>query len=254
MTPLEKWAREMHGKAPLRKKEFRTSSGIEVKPLYSPGEPDPRLGFPGQEPFTTDGAIEHFAQPGLAVAPDGSRAYVVTPDRVFVVDLGTGAVSSHPLAVGRRLAKVEKGTPDGSWRMATWARPGILAVTGVDDHVTVGADGHPQLDAAPAGAALVDTRDWSVRVVDPDATDATIGTDAIAVTGFGRGLTIYGLDGARRAHLYARQFVGVLALGRRAFVQTQAGYYSIISLRTGAVLRKIRGELPEPLLGAGAGS
>ncbi|HEX9578452.1 MAG TPA: methylmalonyl-CoA mutase family protein [Myxococcales bacterium] len=52
MTPLEKWAREVYAKAPLRKKEFRTSSGIEVKPLYSPAEPDAKLGFPGQYPFT----------------------------------------------------------------------------------------------------------------------------------------------------------------------------------------------------------
>jgi hypothetical protein len=208
----------------------------------------------GQEPFTTEGAVEHFAQPGFAVAPDGSRAYVVTPDRVFEVDLGTGAASSHPLAFGRSLAKVEKGTPEGSWRTATWVRPGILGVTGFDDHVSVGADGHAKVDAAPAGAALVDTGDWSVRVVDADATYATIGSGAILVTGFGRVVTIYGLDGARRAHLYGRQIVGVLALGRRAFVETQAGYYSIVSLRTGTIIRKVRGELPEPLLGAGADS
>ena len=52
MTPLEKWEREVYGKAALRKPQFRTSSGIEVKPLYSPAEPDPKLGFPGQDPFT----------------------------------------------------------------------------------------------------------------------------------------------------------------------------------------------------------
>jgi hypothetical protein len=128
-------------------------------------------------------------------------------------------------------------------------------VTGFDDHVSVGADGHVKVDAARAGAALVDTGDWSVRIVDTDATYATIGSGAILVTGFGRGVTIYGLDGSRRAHLFGRQDVGVVALGRRAFVQAQAGSYSIVSLRTGAVLRKIRGhELPQPLIGAGADS
>ncbi|HTO97489.1 MAG TPA: methylmalonyl-CoA mutase family protein [Myxococcales bacterium] len=57
MTPLEKWAREMYGKAAarpgaLRKALFRTSSGIEIEPLYSPADPPPGVGFPGEHPFT----------------------------------------------------------------------------------------------------------------------------------------------------------------------------------------------------------
>ena len=57
MTALEKWAREVYGKAAakpgaLRKALFQTSSGIEVKPLYSPDEAPPSIGYPGQYPFT----------------------------------------------------------------------------------------------------------------------------------------------------------------------------------------------------------
>jgi methylmalonyl-CoA mutase, N-terminal domain len=57
MTALERWAREVYAKAAgkpgaLRKALFRTSSGIEVKPLYGPAEPPPSLGFPGEYPFT----------------------------------------------------------------------------------------------------------------------------------------------------------------------------------------------------------
>jgi methylmalonyl-CoA mutase, N-terminal domain len=53
MTPLEKWARENYGKTgSLRKAAFQTSSGIEIEPLYSPPEPDARIGFPGTYPFT----------------------------------------------------------------------------------------------------------------------------------------------------------------------------------------------------------
>src|SRR6266850_3075990 len=57
MTPLEKWAREVYGKAAakpgaLRKALFQTSSGIEIPPLHSPPEPPPSIGFPGQFPFT----------------------------------------------------------------------------------------------------------------------------------------------------------------------------------------------------------
>ena len=56
---LEKWAREVYGKAAqkpgaLRKQEFATSSGIPLRPLYGPRELDyeAQLGFPGQYPFT----------------------------------------------------------------------------------------------------------------------------------------------------------------------------------------------------------
>ena len=57
MTALEKWAREVYGKTAakpgaLRSALFESSSGIEVKPLYSPDEPPPSIGFPGQFPFT----------------------------------------------------------------------------------------------------------------------------------------------------------------------------------------------------------
>jgi len=57
MTALEKWAREVYGKAAgkpgaLRKALFQTSSGIEIEPLYSPDEPPPSIGLPGQFPFT----------------------------------------------------------------------------------------------------------------------------------------------------------------------------------------------------------
>ena len=54
---LEKWARDVYGKAAarpgaLRQPEFVTSSGIGILPLYGPSEPDSRLGLPGVYPFT----------------------------------------------------------------------------------------------------------------------------------------------------------------------------------------------------------
>ncbi len=57
MTALEKWAQEIYAKnaakpGALRKALFQTSSGIEVRPLYSPPEPDARIGFPGLHPYT----------------------------------------------------------------------------------------------------------------------------------------------------------------------------------------------------------
>ena len=51
MTALEKWA-QLYKKSSPRKSLFATSSGIALEPLYSPPEPDPRLGFPGMYPYT----------------------------------------------------------------------------------------------------------------------------------------------------------------------------------------------------------
>jgi methylmalonyl-CoA mutase, N-terminal domain len=57
MTALEKWAGEVYGKAArkpgaLRRTLFETSSGIEVRPLYSRDPPAEAIGFPGEFPFT----------------------------------------------------------------------------------------------------------------------------------------------------------------------------------------------------------
>src|SRR5205823_6167663 len=130
------------------------------------------------------------------------------------------------------------GGYDGSRSSAAWARPGTLVVTGFDDHDSIGSDGHVKVDAEPAGAALVDTRDWSVRVIDATATYVSVGSGGLVVSGVTPGARIFGLDGSRRARLFGRQFVDVVALGRRAFVQTRAGWYAVVSLRTGAILRK----------------
>ena len=57
MNPLEKWAQEVYAKGAskpgaLRKALFQTSSGMDLQPLYSPPEPEARIGFPGVYPYT----------------------------------------------------------------------------------------------------------------------------------------------------------------------------------------------------------
>ena len=52
----ERWLKgtlaQSQGRFPERRDRFETSSGLEVGPLQGPAEPDPRLGFPGEPPFT----------------------------------------------------------------------------------------------------------------------------------------------------------------------------------------------------------
>jgi methylmalonyl-CoA mutase, N-terminal domain len=56
---LERWAREVYGKAAqkpgaLRQQQFATTSGVPLEPLYVPRDMDyeEKLGFPGEYPFT----------------------------------------------------------------------------------------------------------------------------------------------------------------------------------------------------------
>ena len=201
--------------------------------------------------------IEHYAQPGLAVAPDGSEAFVASPNGIATVDLRTLARSYHGIVRGNR--RLQKGAPEGSTRTVQWVQPGILAVSGHDDHSTVDSEGRSHTDMRPAGVELVSTKDWTAKMVDRDGQDVSIGADAMLVTPWtwdskreqylGNGATIYGLDGARRGHVLGKRQVYGIVVGRRAFVSANGESYSIVSTKTGKVLRTVRHSPPDPLVG-----
>ncbi|HYZ79555.1 MAG TPA: hypothetical protein VE596_19505 [Gaiellaceae bacterium] len=205
--------------------------------------------------------VVHYAQPGLAISADGSRAFVVSPGQIAAVDLATLQVSYHRLAgASRALQSVEKGPLDGTSRVAMWARPGQLLVSGVDERGSIDAQGRMLYDPRPVGLQLVDTTDWSAKTIDPNAAGASVGTDAIVVTPWhwnaerqrydGRGATIYSLAGVRRAHLFGKRQVFGIVVGRRAFIERGNASYSVVSTTTGRIVRSIRHQLPAPLLGA----
>jgi hypothetical protein len=214
----------------------------------------------GTEAFdeSTPGGIEHYARPGLAVAPDGSRAFVAFPGGIAAVDLRTLAVARHGIALAGR--QLQKGVPDGSTRTVSWVRDGVLAFSGRDDHSTVNAEGLVSTDPRPIGVRLVDTKDWSAKMVDRAGDWVSIGADAMLVTPWtwdsarqrylGGGATIYGLDGVKRAHVLGKRFLSGIVVGRRAFVVGNAPSYSVVSTKTGKILRRVRHVLPQPLVGA----
>jgi hypothetical protein len=203
-------------------------------------------------------AIEHYARPGLAVAPDGSEAFVASPSGIVAVDLRTLVPSYHGIVRGDR--RLQKGPPEGSTRTVQWVQPGVLLVSGRDDHSTVDADGRIHTQLRPRGVELVSTKDWTARMVDPAADGASIGADALLVTPWtwdskrqqylGSGATIYGLDGAKRAHVLGKRQVYGMVIGRRAFVSADGQSYSIVSTKTGKVLRTVRHAPPGPLVGS----
>jgi len=207
---------------------------------------------------STPAAVRHYAQPGLAVVPDGSEAFVASPSGIAAVDLRTLALSYHGIVRGHR--RLQKGSPEGSLRTVRWVQGGVLVVSGRDDHSSVDAEGRVVYQPRPVGVELVSTRDWSAKMVDATGEGVSIGADAMLVTPWtwdssrqrylGNGATIYGLDGVKRAHVLGKRQVYGIVVGQRAFVAGDTPSYSIVSTKTGKILRTVRHSMPQPLVGA----
>ena len=225
----------------------------------------------GQGRGTEASPIVAYSSPALVTDPDGRTAYVIASgSEAAAINLRTLAVTYHSLSrpvslLGRLDRWLEapaqaKGAPDGPTRNAIWLGNGILALYGADDHGSVGADGVPRLTSTPAGLQLVNTRDWSVRMLDADADTAAVAQDALLATGSswhsdtqtqtGSGLTIFGADGAVRAHLFGSRALWLETVGARAFVPfapPDIGY-DVVDVRSGAIAATIRDrELPTVL-------
>jgi hypothetical protein len=160
----------------------------------------------------TDTQVGKSAWPGLAIDPSGRRAAVVAATGpIAEVDLGSLAVSYHARA-NRAPASAAKAF-QGWQRSAVWLPSGQLAVTGTDYDASV-TDGTEQM-GTPAGLTLIDTSDWSSRVVDAGASFlARAGGGLVAYGGAtelerptptGIGLRGYGADGALRFHLFGSE-------------------------------------------------
>jgi hypothetical protein len=136
--------------------------------------------------------------PGLAVDPARGRAYVLDPaGRVAEVDLTSGKVRLH-LLVRRALAKGING-PE---RSARWLGNGLIALTGSNEFVHV-SGGRIDVGGEPAGLQLVDVRDWTLRVVDPDANMIAVSAGVILApaTTAGAPLRAYDFAGHLRFEL-----------------------------------------------------
>jgi hypothetical protein len=186
--------------------------------------------------------------PGLAVDP-ARRGFVVggRDEPVAEVDLKTLAVTyHHPQQSRSFLSRFHdwlepvagaKGPLTGSFRKAVWVGDGRIAIRGFD---TVPAGGE-QVQTSWAGLSVVDTGNWTRRMVDPDAHQAAFAANTILGSG-PHGLSGYSSDGDRLYHLFEGQNVGVAAsLGSRAFVVQNKGPVRIVDATSGRVLGAHRG-------------
>ncbi|MGH3036191.1 MAG: hypothetical protein ACRDMU_03330 [Gaiellaceae bacterium] len=209
-----------------------------------------------------EGPVSRSADPALAVDEDGERAFVVGAGALVAeLDLETMEVRYHELTrpvsvLGRLLDWLEpdaaaKGPTEGVTRTAVWLGNDLLAVTGSDTHVSVGADGQVEERIVPAGLSLVDTKRWSVRPLDEQVGELGLADDALLAWTFPEesvprrlresGLTVYELDGRERIRLFEDESIWDLqAAGRLAYVGV--GHWSalhVVDLETGKVVEQL---------------
>jgi hypothetical protein len=181
--------------------------------------------------------------PGLAVDPAAARAYVFAPEGgVSEVALQTGRVSSHTLA-RRTISKALTG-PD---RDARWLGNGLVALTGVDEHVRTSGTSITR-NATPAGLALVDVREWTSRLVDRDATSVTVGDGLLFTRGdwdaSPRPIRAYDFSGRLRFELADLAPSDWLqTAGDRAYVAGR-----VLELPSGRMLRRLATDVRVTLL------
>jgi hypothetical protein len=199
--------------------------------------------------------------PGMAVDPSDRVAFVVGPNLVAEVRLGSLSVSYHP---SRPTAAVAKGS-SGAVRTAAWLGGGLLAVTGERDSFDTTRNSQ---GIGPAGLILLDTRTWTARTLDPSATDVVVWRDLLLATGTsldattgaqcGIGFAAYGSDGSLRFRLFAGELVWPAAIYRGlAYIDVSgpSGRQAsrTVDLASGQVVGAHPQRLPDLLLGTAAG-
>jgi hypothetical protein len=235
---------------------------------------------------TSNDPIGSIRQPGLAVDPEAGIAYVVDESGlVAAVRLSDLAVSYHEPAHSLLARLAGWVTPtaqtkglNGPMLAAQSLGGGMIAVTGQDASAIRQKDGTTLYTTSPAGLRIVDTNDWSERVLDEGANTAVVADGVLLVSGgswrsegssttspgtttsTGEGLVAYGSDGSVRWRLDAGANVAILAAyGTRALAQRiDAGTVAtepvqLIDLADGHTLATLPANgYPWPLLGTGS--
>ena len=202
-----------------------------------------------------------FRAPGLTVDPDAGAAYLVAAGPMLVarIDLASGAVEYHELeAVGpARPAVAAKGSVAAWLRHASWLGDGRIAVTGLYEP-PLRAGRRPQ-PPRPFGARLIDTRDWTIRTLHPDAMFVHRAGERLLANGTvwraggkpdtSTGLLAFDMQGRRAFTRFRDADVSVLGThGRLAYVWVRpTRMLHVLDLRSGESLRSRRvgpGRLP----------
>ena len=199
--------------------------------------------------------------PGLAVDPDGRKAFLVPASGpIAEIDLATLAVSYHeidrPSLLRRFLTwltpSAQAKVLEGPVREARWLGDGIIAVSGTDYSVASDARGGRLYVGTPVGLSLVDTGSWTSRELNRDASGFAVGEglviaqggrwDSGAERGYGPGLQAFDLDGRERWKLHSGEYRWMDTAGPVGYAYVAEGRAEIVDLATGFVLGVIEGD------------
>jgi hypothetical protein len=189
--------------------------------------------------------LREFYRPALVLDPAG-RAYVVgagSGEPVAEVELDSLSVTYHEPRRERSLLTrfrnwlepmAEAKEPlAGSFRTGAWLGEGKIAVWGTDS-ARVAPD---RVETAPAGLSVIDTKDWTTRMIDADAWHAAFAGGTLLAAYEQGGLTGFTTEGDRRYHLFDQDRSAVEAtFGSRAFVVLDRKPVHVIDANTGRVL------------------
>lgn len=184
------------------------------------------------------------ASPGVAVDPAGTRAAVVTPDTLLVVDLERLEVTRTHRLLTRAPARVRK-LIEGWGRRALWVSDDTLAVSGWRYSV----EGRRVVQST-IGVELIDVRTGESEPLDATATQATRVGDSLLAFG-GSALRGYALDGTLRFELLTGQDTGyVQTAGRFAYIGSEnSTRFTVVDVRAGRVLGTARTPSPTIVIG-----
>lgn len=214
-------------------------------------------------------------QAALVVGPTGERAFVVAVGTsVFDVDLASLAVTRRTVTgAGKLFASAP------TWfasRGALWIDEKTLAVFGGEHVVSAGVE-----TSRPAGLALVDTDSWQARLIDAEASGASLSGETLLAHGVriepgrvrgrsgqravGIGLRAYDTTGALRWRRFGGQplyahAVRDVAVVQRVGLDRPGGGWFPVDLTSGRQSGPMRaaeenvGLLPEPVAGRQARS
>jgi hypothetical protein len=225
----------------------RTVSVARVRAGQAVGRPGP------------SGRIVRWWVPGLAIDPNGQRAFVVGGGApVAEVDLRSLDVAyrhlRQPISLLGRLRNwlepvaQAKGETHGPVRQADWLGNGLVAVSGYDARGTT--------PSAARGLRVIDTRTWTARTLDPEAGSFAFGQRLLLAYSCrcrergdrSVGLAAYNTDGRQVWHLpLGGRPVGALQVhGSLAYARVESEWLprgplvAVIDLRRGSLVRVLR--------------
>jgi hypothetical protein len=188
-------------------------------------------------------------QPGLALSPASSRAWVIGAGRSAEVDVHTLAVRYR--GEPRHRLSPQKAPVVGSARDAQWLSPsGRLVVAGWD----AAHDSGGKIVFEPSGLRLLETTGWTDRTVHPRAVLFYVRPPRLLTIAPGEPdcaapmLTAYTLAGAEAYRVCDDRATGALGFtGRYARLGRVDGRVAVIDLDSGALVARVREVNVNPL-------